>query len=83
MVAKGLVNKISYLHLLMETVPLEITDSYFLYQINWRFMAEAQYGGSIISLIERGTIPHSFGHTIITKSNNRVCAMANALWKPG
>lgn len=76
------VNNISYLHWLMEAVPQEITDHYFLHQIDGRFIAEAQYGDSIISLIERGTIPHSFGHTIFTKSNNRVCATANTLWKP-
>jgi hypothetical protein len=66
----------------MEAVPQEITDDYFLHQIDGRFIAEAQYGDSIISLIERGTIPHSFGHTVMTKSNNRVCATANTVWKP-
>lgn len=76
------VNNISYLHWLMEAVPQEITDHYFLHQIDGRFIAEAQYGDTIISLIEGGATPHSFAHTIVTKSNSRVCATANTLWQP-
>jgi acyl-ACP thioesterase len=76
------VNNISYLHWLMESVPQEMLDHYFLYQIDGRFISEAQYGDTILTFIEKGNIPHSFSHTIRTKSNNRVCATANTIWKP-
>lgn len=76
------VNNISYLHWLMESVPPEISEDYFLYQIDGRFISEAQYGDTILTFIEKGTTPNSYAHTIRTKSNNRVCATANTIWKP-
>ena len=76
------VNNISYLHWLMESVPQEILDHYFLYQIDGRFISEAQFGDTILTFIEKGPTLHSFSHTIRTKSDNRVCATANTIWKP-
>lgn len=80
--ANNHVNNISYLHWLMESVPQEILDHYYLHQIDGRFISEVHFSDIILTFIEKGTIPHSFVHTIRTKSNNRVCATANSIWKP-
>ena len=75
------VNNIRYLQWLMESVPESITDNYYLYSINGRFIAEAQYGDTIISLTHKGNTENSFSHAIKIKGSNKVCAVANTIWK--
>lgn len=75
------VNNIRYLQWLMESIPEEIFDNYFLHSIDGRFIAEAQYGDTIISFTEKDDAENSFAHTIKTKNNNKVCATAKTLWR--
>ena len=75
------VNNIRYLQWLKESVSEEITDNYYLYSIDGRFIAEAQYGDTIISLTKRDDSDKNFIHTIKTKGNNKVCATAKTIWK--
>jgi len=75
------VNNIRYLQWLIESIPEEIIDNYYLYSIDGRFIAEAQYGDSIVSLIEKDWNDYSFVHTIRTLNENKVCATANTIWK--
>jgi len=74
------VNNIRYLQWLMESIPEEIFDNYFLHSIDGRFISEAQYEDTIISYTEKDDAENSFAHTIKTKSNNKVCATAKTLW---
>lgn len=75
------VNNIRYLQWLIESIPEEIIDNYYLYSIDGRFIAEAQYGDPIVSLTEKDWNDNSFVHTIRTQNENKVCATANTIWK--
>jgi len=75
------VNNIRYLQWLMESISEEIIDNYYLYFIDGRFIAEAQYHDTILSFTEDDIDDNSFVHTIRTRRNNRVCATANTVWK--
>ncbi len=75
------VNNIRYLQWLMESVSEEIIDNYYLHSIDGRFIAEAQYGDTIMSFTEEDGRDNCFVHTIKTKRNNKVCAIAKTVWK--
>ncbi|MEI6754506.1 MAG: acyl-ACP thioesterase domain-containing protein [Paludibacter sp.] len=75
------VNNIRYLQWLIESIPDYIINNYYLYSIDGRFIAEAQYGDIILSLTEMDTSDNSFIHTIKSQKNNLVCATAKTLWK--
>ena len=49
----GHVNNIRYLQWLMESLPENIIDEYYLHSIDGRFITEAQYGDTIISSTKR------------------------------
>lgn len=74
------VNNIKFLYWLMESMPEEIANNFYLHSIDGRFMAEAQYGDTLISFTEKDTDDNSFIHTIKTQSNNKVCATAKTVW---
>lgn len=75
------VNNIRYLQWLMESLPQNIINDYYLYSIDGRFITEAQYGDTIISSTKRDVEDNSFIHTIKTKDNNKVCATGKTIWK--
>lgn len=75
------VNNIRYLQWMLESIPDEIVDNYYLHTIDGRFIAEAQYGDTIMSFTERGFQDNSFSHSIKTKNNNTFCAAAKTIWK--
>ena len=75
------VNNIRYLQWLMESISEDIIDNFYLHLIDGRFIAEAQLGDTIMSFTERDIHDNSYIHTIKTKSNNKVCAIAKTLWK--
>jgi len=74
------VNNIRYLQWLIESISEEITDNFHLHSIDGRFIAEAQYGDTILSFTERDIIDNSYIHTIKTQKNNKVCATAKTFW---
>ena len=74
------VNNIRYLQWVMDSIPDEFIDNYYLHSIDGRFIAEAQYGDEIKSFTERNINDDSFAHTIKT-NNNKICATAITLWK--
>jgi acyl-ACP thioesterase len=76
------VNNISYLHWLLESIPEEITDNYYLHSIDGRFLSEAQYGDVIVSFINKCDDENSFVHAIHVKGNDNPCATAKTIWKP-
>ena len=81
------VNNIRYLQWVVESVPKEIIDNYYLYSIDGRFIKEAKDGQTIISFIEKDTKytkdtkDKSFIHLIKIKESDKVCATANTIWK--
>jgi acyl-ACP thioesterase len=76
------VNNIRYLQWLIESIPDDIIDNFYLYSIDGRFIAEAQLGDTIMSFTERDMSNNSFIHNIKTQDNNKVCATAQTIWKP-
>ncbi|XPV70326.1 MAG: acyl-[acyl-carrier-protein] thioesterase [Halarcobacter sp.] len=75
------VNNLRYLQWLMESIPDEILDNYYLYFIDGRFISEANYGDSILSLTNKDVEENSFIHTIQIKESGKVCATGKSVWK--
>lgn len=75
------VNNIRYLQWVMESIPDEIIDNYYLHSIDGRFISEAQYGDTVLSFTERDSSNNAFMHTIKVQGSNQVCATAKTLWK--
>lgn len=75
------VSNIKYLQWLIETIPKEIIDNYFLQSIDGRFISEANYGDTIHSFIKELIEENSFLHTIRTGKDNKICATAKTKWK--
>ena len=75
------VNNIRYLQWLMESLPKELIDSYYLHFIDGRFVAEAEYGDIVISTTKKDIKDNSFIHTIKVKGSNKVCSTAKTIWK--
>ena len=75
------VNNIRYLQWLIESIPEEIIDNFYLHHIDGRFIAEALLGDIIMSYTEMDILNNSFTHTIKNQSNNKPCATAKTLWK--
>lgn len=78
------VNNISYLRWVVESVPNEIIDNYYLYSIDGRFISEAHYEQTIVSLIKNDineTKDKSFLHTIKVEETEKVCATAKTIWR--
>ena len=75
------VNNIRYLQWVIESIPEEISENYFLHKIDGRFISEAQYGDTVLSLTKKNITENSFEHTIKIEGSNKVCATAKTLWK--
>jgi medium-chain acyl-[acyl-carrier-protein] hydrolase len=75
------VNNLRYLQWLIETIPDEIMDNYYLHSIDGRFVKEAQYGHSIESLAEKENDEPKFVHTIKDVNSNHVCSTGRTRWK--
>jgi len=78
------VNNIRYLQWVVESVPIEIIDNYYLYSIDGRFVAEAYLGQTIVSLTKNNINENkekSFLHTIKVEGTDKICATAETIWK--
>ena len=75
------VNNIRYLQWVVESIPDEIIDNYYLHSIYGRFIGEAHYGQTIVSLTKNDTIDKSFMHTLKVEGTDKVCATAKTIWK--
>ncbi|WP_147678714.1 acyl-[acyl-carrier-protein] thioesterase [Algibacter pacificus] len=75
------VNNIRYLQWVIESIPEDISEHYFLHKIDGRFIAEAQYGDTVLSLTRALETKNTFAHTIKIAGSNLVCATAKTLWK--
>jgi acyl-ACP thioesterase len=75
------VNNLRYLQWLLETIPDELIDNYFLHSIDGRYINEAQYGHIVESFSENEDNSLCFRHTIIDKDNDKICATGRTVWK--
>ena len=75
------VNNIRYLQWVIESIPLDISENYFLHKIDGRFISEAQFGDTVLSLTKKMATENSFAHTIKIEGSNKVCATAKTFWK--
>jgi acyl-ACP thioesterase len=75
------VNNLRYLQWLIESIPDEVLNNYYLYFIDGRFISEAQYGDVILSSTKKDSSENSFVHTIKIKGTNKVCATGKTIWK--
>jgi len=75
------VNNIRYLQWVMESIPEEIIDNYYLQFLDGRFISEAQLGDAVLSLTNWNHYDNSFMHTIKVQGSSKVCATANTIWK--
>ncbi|MDD2386659.1 MAG: thioesterase [Bacteroidales bacterium] len=74
-------NNIRYLEWVVESIPDDIIDNYYLYSIESNFISEAIYGQTIISMTKKCTENNSFLHTIKIEGTDKVCATAKTIWK--
>ncbi len=75
------VSNIRYLQWVLESIPEEIIDNYYLHAIDGRFISEANYGQTIISHTQFGTDEATFTHAIKIEGTDAVCATATTIWK--
>lgn len=76
------VSNIRYLHWVLESVPEQIVDNYYIKSIDGRFISEVKYGETVQVHIQEDEAPLSFNHTIRSNDQNRVCATAKTIWAP-
>jgi medium-chain acyl-[acyl-carrier-protein] hydrolase len=75
------VNNLKYLQWLMETIPNEIMDNCYMQSIYGRFVGEAQFDHSIVSLTENENDPNNFIHTIRDLDTNQVYSTGRTVWR--
>jgi medium-chain acyl-[acyl-carrier-protein] hydrolase len=75
------VNNLRYLQWLIETIPDEIMDNFYMHSIDGRYLNEAQFGHTIESLSEPEDGAHNFIHTIKDLDNNQVCSTGRTVWR--
>ena len=75
------VNNIRYLQWLLESIPDEILENYYLSEIDGRFIKEAHYEDEIVSLTKSDTEENTFVHTIKIKGTEDICATGRTVWK--
>ena len=75
------VNNIRYFHWLLESLPDEIMDNYFLKRIDARFFAEAYLGEKIRVYSKNETDEKIILHTIRSNINDRLLAAAHTVWE--
>ena len=75
------VNNIRYFHFLLESLPEEIVDNYYLKVINAKFLAEAKYGEKIKVYINDNLGNDNFLHTMKSSSDGKILAKAHTQWE--
>jgi acyl-ACP thioesterase len=75
------VNNLKYLQWLIETIPNEMMDTFYMHSIDGRFVSEAHLGHTIESLAEPENDPHNLIHTIKDLDSNQICSTGRTVWK--
>jgi acyl-ACP thioesterase len=75
------VNNIRYFHFLLESLPEEMTDKYYLKTINAKFLSEAKFGENIQVYINDKLGGCNFMHTMKSNIYNTTLAKAHTQWE--
>ena len=75
------VNNIKYFHWLIESLPEEVLDNYYLKIINAKFYSEANIGEKILVYSENGSGENEYLITMKSNiNNNKLLAAAHTVW---
>jgi acyl-ACP thioesterase len=75
------VNNIRYFHWLIESLPDETVEEYYLKRIDAKFFSEAKFGEKIQVYLEEGEGKNIFTHTIRSNSDNKLFGAAYTEWE--
>jgi acyl-ACP thioesterase len=75
------VNNIRYFHWLIESLPEEIVDNYYLKLINAKFFSEARYGEKVQIYVKEDFEKSTFSHTMKNDISNTLYVSANSKWE--
>jgi acyl-ACP thioesterase len=75
------VNNIRYFNFLLESLPEEVEENYFLKIINAKFFAEAKLGEKIQVYINDNLGGDNFLHTMKSDTGNKTLAKAHSPWE--
>ena len=75
------VNNIRYFHWLIESMPEEVLENYYLKIINAKFFSEVRYGEKIQIYIKNDLKNNTFIHTMKNNLSNKLCVVANTQWE--
>ena len=75
------VNNIRYFHFLLESLPEDIMDKFYLKEINAKFFTEAKLGEKIQVYIKDDLTNYNFLHTMKSSVNNKILAKAHTQWE--
>jgi len=75
------VNNIRYFHWLIDSLPEEIMDNYFLKRINAKFFSEANFGEKIRVYSKNEMEQKVLLHTMRSNVNDRLLAAAHTIWE--
>lgn len=76
------VNNLRYFQWLIEVVPDKVMKENILYEIDGRFLNEANYGDQLLIYTKIIKMNREFYHTVFDLTKNKVCVTAHTIWKP-
>ncbi len=76
------VNNLRYFQWLIEVIPDKIWKENFLYQIQGKFLHEANYGDQLLIYTKIVKMNKEYLHTVFDMTTNKVCVTARTIWKP-
>ncbi len=76
------VNNLRYFQWLIEVVPDKVWKDNFLYQIQGKFLHEANYGDQLLIYTKIVKMNKEYLHTVFDLTTNKVCVTARTVWKP-
>lgn len=74
------VNNIKYFHWLIESLPEDVLDNFYLQTINAKFFSEANIGEKIQVYSENGSGENKYLITMKSNINNKLLAAAHTVW---
>ena len=75
------VNNIRYFHFLLETLPEEILDKYYLKTINAKFFSEAKFGEKIKVYINDNIGAYNYLHTMKSCFDDKILVKGYSQWE--
>ena len=76
------VNNLRYFQWLIEVVPDNVWKDNFLYQIQGKFLHEANYGDQLLIYTKIVKMNKEYLHTVFDLTTNKVCVTARTIWRP-